>query len=414
MGGELMDRGHQVTWVHMSEVRDLLRDRRTGFAAVGIRSHPAGTVGRIVERAARPGGPLGIRRVIRDVADCTDLLCREAPSLLRELGIDAVLADQMEAAGGVLARALQLPFASIACALPINREPRVPLPVMPWAWAADEKGLHLNRHSAGVYDWMMRPHARVIEQHARRLGAGALRTLEDCVSPTVQLSQTVAAFDFPRNDAPPTLHHVGPLRPAHEPAAAWPPEFQPSGRRPFVFASLGTLQGGRLRLLQRIAQACRHEGLDVLVAHCDRLDAAQAQTLRRAGATWVTGFAPQQEAIARADLVITHAGLNTVMDSLRGGKPMLLLPIAFDQPGVAARVVHAGAGLRVMPALASVGALRTALRRLLSEPAFARQAQALGAHVRAAGGTRRAADLVEAAMRTGGPVPAEEAAECLP
>jgi zeaxanthin glucosyltransferase len=348
------------------------------------------------------------------VAACTDLLCREAPDICRELGVDAVLADQMEAAGGLVARALALPFVSIACALPINREPRLPLPVMPWGWAADEKGLHLNRHSARVHDWMMRPHTRVIERHAQRLGAGTMPSLEACLSPLAQLSQTVAAFDFPRSEAPATLHQVGPLRGADEAAAPWPGQFEPAPGKPFVFASLGTLQGGRLRLLQRIAQACSREGAQVLIAHCDRLDAAQAAALRRAGAAWVTGFAPQQEAIARASVVITHAGLNTVLDSLRAGKPMLLLPIAFDQPGVAARVVHAGAGLRVLPAFATVGSLRAALRQLLKEDRFTRQAQALGAHVRAAGGVRLAADLVEAAIHSGRPVQAMQPPQAQP
>jgi zeaxanthin glucosyltransferase len=318
--------------------------------------------------------------------------------------VDAVLSDQMEAAGGLVARALDLPFVSVACALPVNREPRIPLPVMPWAWAADPRGLHINRHSERVYDWMMRPHARVIAYHAQLLGLGEYQSLEQVASPLAQLSQTVEAFDFPRAAAPAHLHHVGPLRGSDELRAAWPAQWQPPPGVPFVFASLGTLQGGRFHLLRRIAQACRAEGVAVLVAHCDQLDAAQADALTRAGATWVTGFAPQQEAIARAAVVITHAGLNTVMDSLQAGKPMLLLPIAFDQPGVAARVVHAGAGLRLTPAFATVGSLRATLRQLLDQPAFGLQARALGVHVRGAGGVRRAADIVEAAVRTGQPV----------
>ena len=164
------------------------------------------------------------------------------------------------------------------------------------------------------------------------------------------------------------------------------------------------------RVEDRIAQACRAEGVTLLQAHCDRLDARQARTLEKAGATWVTGFAPQQQAIARADAVITHAGLNTVMDALVAGKPTLMVPIAFDQPGVAARVVHAGAGLRLLPPLATVSALRRALRQLLDEPRFAQRAGALGAHVRDAGGAERAADIVEAAIASRSPVLRPDAA----
>ncbi|MET1113357.1 MAG: nucleotide disphospho-sugar-binding domain-containing protein, partial [Comamonas sp.] len=133
--------------------------------------------------------------------------------------------------------------------------------------------------------------------------------------------------------------------------------------------------------------------------HCDRLNESQAAALVRAGATAVTGFAPQRAALARADVVVTHAGLNTVLDALEAGTPQLALPIAFDQPGVAARIAHAGTGLKLLAPLASVAALRRALRRLLAEPGFAERSRGLGQEITASGGVQRAADLMEAALR---------------
>ena len=77
--------------------------------------------------------------------------------------------------------------------------------------------------------------------------------------------------------------------------------------------------------------------------------------------------------LAQASAVVTHAGLNTVLDALEAGVPMLALPIAFDQPGVAARIEHAGVGLRLLPALAAAR-IAHALRRLLDEAAFRQRA----------------------------------------
>lgn len=395
----LHERGHRISWFHQADVGALIRNSHIEFHALGAATHPAGSLGAVVARAARPGGPSGLRRVIRDVAMTTDMLCREAPSRLRALAVDAVIADQMEAAGGLVADHLGLPFVSVACALPVNREPRVPLPVMHWMAAADPAGLQMNQGSERVYDWLMRPHAEVIARHAAAFGLPPRTRLDQCLSPLLQIAQTVPGFDFPREAAPPTLHAVGPLRGAAEPEDALDRHAPGAvADRPFVFASLGTLQGGRFRLFLRIARACRAVGAQLLVAHCDRLDARQCDALRRVGATWVTGFAPQRAAVARADVVITHAGLNTVMDALAAGKPMLALPIAFDQPGCAARVVHAGAGLRLFPGLATTGAIRAALERLLGEPRFAEAARALAPEVRAAGGTALAADLVEGVL----------------
>ena len=393
----LLDKGHRVSWIHQPEVQSLLAEPRIGFHAVGSATHPAGSLAQLWARAASPGGPLGLRRVIADVASATDMLCREGPAVLNALGTDVVIADQMEAAGGLLARGLGLPFVSVACALPVNRDPRVPLPVMPWGYARDQRGEQLNTGSARVYDWLMQPHARVIAQHARAFGISGCATLADCLSPLAQISQTTLTFDFPRDSLAEHFHHVGPLRQplAQERALDLPVD----SRRPFVFASLGTLQGGRFDLFLRIAKACRALNAQLLLAHCNRLDAAQAEALQRAGASWVTGFAPQHAALARADAVVSHAGLNTALDALVAGTPVLALPIAFDQPGVAARLVHAGAGLRLWPALAGTAAIEKSLRRLLDEPGFAQRARSLGADVELSGGVGRAVRVVEAALR---------------
>lgn len=408
VAGELVDRGHQVTFLQQADAATLLRDPRMSFAAVGQRSHPRGSLAALVERAARPGGPLGLRRVIADVASGTDMLCREGADVLRGLGVDAIIADQMEAAGGLLGEHLGLPWFSVACALPVNREPLVPLPVMPWGYADTPFGEQLNRSSCRVYDRLMAPHARIISAQAERLGLPARQALHQCLSPYAQISQTVRSFDFPRLQAPGHFHAVGPLRPPARHEAPLDPA--PATDRPLVFASLGTLQGGRFGLFRRIARACRALQVQLLLAHCGRLDSRQERCLLSDGATWVTDFAPQRSALAAADIAITHAGLNTVMDALVAGTPMLALPIAFDQPGVAARVRHTGVGLRMLPALATRASLVGALQQLLDTPGFAERSAALGRQVQQAGGAPRAADLIEAVLRSGKPAEAHHAA----
>ena len=396
VAGELLAREHRVTVVQQADVAAMLRDPRLGFAQVGAGSHPPGSLQSVIDRAARPGGPWGIRRVIADMASATDMYCREAPGVLRTIGADCIIADQMEPAGGLVAEHLGLPFVSVACALPVNREALVPLPVMPWRYRATPWGEQLNLHSSGVYDRAMQAHAPVIARHAAAFGLPPRQRLDECLSPLLQLSQTTPGFDFPRTSLPEHFHGIGPLRSALSDESPMDTPVAPG--RPFVFASLGTLQGDRFGLFRRIAAACRELDLQLLIAHCGRLDASQELRLLKAGASWVTDFAPQRAVLARADAVITHAGLNTVLDALEAGVPSLALPIAFDQPGVAARVVHAGVGLKLDPRLASRRRIVQGLRRLLREPGFAERAKKLGDEVRTAGGAPRAAQLIEAAL----------------
>ena len=392
---ELAQRGHRVTFVQQIDVGALLTLPEAEFIGIGADSHPPGTLAAVVRRAARPG-PFGIRRVIADMAASTELFCREAPGVLRSLQVYAVLADQMEPAGALVAEYLGLPFVSIACALPFNREPLVPLPVMPWRYRATDWGEQLNLRSSRVYDRLMRPQAEVIDRYCQAFGLAPRSTLSDCLSPLLQISQTVEGFDFPRRQLPANFHGVGPLRRPLQADADWNLPIDPA--RPFIFASLGTLQGHRYGLLRNIARACKPLGVQLLIAHCGGLNAAQAARLREEGAHWVTDFAPQRAALARASVVITHAGLNTVLDALEVGVPMLALPIAFDQPGVAARIEHAGVGLRLQPWLASPARIRRALVRLLSDSVYRQRAAQLGAEVRQAGGVGRAVELMEAAL----------------
>lgn len=395
----LVERGHRVTFIQRPDARAYLKDARLGFHAVGVQSHPPGSLAQSLRRAANPGSPLGLRRVIQDMAATTSMLCRELPPAIEALRIDAVLADQMEAAGGLVAEALGLPFVSVACALPVNREPGVPLPVMPFDWGASERSLHMFEGSTRVYDWMMTPHRRAIEAASRQLGIPVRGALHECLSPYAQLSQTVAAFEFPRRALPPHFHHVGPLRAAAHGAPARIDALpQIAQDRPFIFASLGTLQGHRFDVFKRIAKACRRLDAQLLLAHCGGLDARQAAALETMGATWVCAFAPQEAALARADAVVSHGGLNTVMDAVATDTPILALPIAFDQPGVAARIRHAGIGLSASARFTSTGGIAQRLRRLLDEPEFRRRCAPLAENVKQAGGSARAADLVEAAL----------------
>jgi zeaxanthin glucosyltransferase len=358
------------------------------------------SVASITRHARRPAFPLGVRRTVRDMAEMTRSLVEQGPALLRSHDIDAVVCDQMEAAGGLVAEHLGLPFVSVAVAAPINREPLVPLPVLDWPYENDDAAIKRNKVGERIADWLTAPHDRLIAASAASLGCAPKTRLIDCLSPLAQISQLTPALDFPRRHLPPHFHYVGALRRSQTPppSTSLPPI---SSDRPFVFASLGTLQGHRFRLFKRIAQACRSLDIQLMIAHCGGLGERQAGRL---GADWVVDRVSQAEALARADLVITHAGLNTVVDAVAATVPMLCIPLAFDQPGMAARVRHAGLGEVVSPR-SSAKTIATALQRLLDNcDAYRGRATPIARAIHAAGGAEGAANLIEQAFRTRRPV----------
>jgi zeaxanthin glucosyltransferase len=403
LAGRLIDLGHRVTFFQQFEAGALLRDGRIAFHPLGLESHPAGSLAKVLRHAARPG--LAVRRVIHDMARSTDMLCSELPEALTMLRVDALICDQMEAAGGLVAEALGVPFVSVACALPVNREPGVPLSVMPFAWGEDPRMLKVYATSTRIYDALMAPHGQVVARRARAFGLPPRRGLHECLSSVAQISQTLPGFEFPRQALPACFHHVGPLRPPVRSLAEeqlWPLEHQ----RPFVFASLGTLQGHRYGLFRRIVKACRALDAQLLIAHCGGLDDRQAAALKRAGATWVTDFTVQPQALRQADAVVSHGGLNTVMDAVAAGTPILALPITFDQPGVAARVAHAGIGLHCWHR-SRWQTLAQRLGALLGDEGVRLRMAALDEQLRTAGGAQRAAAIIEQVVASGRTLPAE-------
>lgn len=377
LASELARRGHRATFVHH-------RDAGPVAAAQGL------------DFRGFDGPPLvphsGIFGTVREMARQTDMLCRHAPSLLREIGADAVLADQLEPAGGLVAEHLGLPFATIASALPVNRMGDIPPPYVGWAYRSGDKAREFYRSGWQVSDWLMRPVRAAIAANAARFGLSPRRTLDDCFSPVLQLAQAVPSIDFPRSALPPGFHYLGPFR--H--AATGEVDLGPADGRPLVYCSFGTLQGHRWRLFRKVALACADLDLRLVITHGGKL--SEREIARLPGNPRVFDYVPQEAALEKADLVVTHGGFNTVLDALAAGKPIVALPIAFEQPAIAARIGWAGVGEAARARLLSRRRLRAAIERVLSVPDYRRRAEAVRAEIRSAGGVRRAADLVEAML----------------
>ncbi len=383
IGEALLARGHDVAILaHGGVGPELTLEGATFLALPGDEADLA----RLRREAGGRNGMIRLWRILRNGARSTQDLARHAPALLRSEGIEALLVDQMEPGGGLVARSLGLPFLSVACSLPVDVDPALPPPFVGWPYDPSPEGLKRNRGGRRVADMVLRPQRQAIRRAAARLGVGEAERLEDCLSPLATLSQTSAEFDFPRA-VDTRVRSLGPFR-RFRPVSL----FAPKERRPLVYASFGTMQGHRLDLFQSIAAACRTLGLRLVVAHCGGLDAAQAASI---DAEIVTAHVDQRAILRQATICVTHGGLNTAMDAMEAGVPMLVLPIAFDQPGVAARVVHHGVGLALSPRKADRRRVEAALLRLMAEPGFARNAARMGRDIETTGGAAEAARLAE-------------------
>jgi MGT family glycosyltransferase len=161
-----------------------------------------------------------------------------------------------------------------------------------------------------------------------------------------------------------------------------------------VYLSLGSLGSADVELMQRLVDVLGRTEHRYIVSRGPRHDEYEL-----APNMWGAEFLPQTRVLPLVDLVITHGGNNTVTESLHFGKPMILLPLFWDQHDNAQRVHEAGFGVRLDTYAFSDQQMRTALHRLLGDINLRNRLDGIGAEIRSRNGVAAAAQRIEAAAR---------------
>jgi zeaxanthin glucosyltransferase len=380
-----------VTLLHMPDAEEMAQREGLEFITIGAGDHPRGSMAQFLAEVARRHGRAAIRFTIEAIARSTEMFCREGPGALRESRVDFLLVDQTEPIGGTIAEHLELPFVTICNALLMNREPAVPPPFTDWTYGDRLWQRVRNQVGYAASRWMTRPIAQVVGAYRKRWSLPPLRVAEDAFSKLAQISQQPPAFDFPRRRLPAAFHYVGPLRRPSENVVPFP--WEKLDGRALVYGSLGTLQNRREETFRCFAEACYGLDVQLVLTHGGGLTESEAAGLP--GNPVVVRYAPQLEVLARASLTMTHAGLNTVLDSLSCGVPLVAVPITYEQPAIARRVEWCGAGRSIAFRELNAQRLRAAVQDVMRQSSYKTNAERVRESIRQAGGVRRAADLIE-------------------
>jgi UDP:flavonoid glycosyltransferase YjiC (YdhE family) len=165
-----------------------------------------------------------------------------------------------------------------------------------------------------------------------------------------------------------------------------------------VYLSLGSLASADVELMQRLVDVLGRTGHRYIVSK-----GPQADLYELADNMVGAEFLPQPAILPNVDLVITHGGNNTVTESWRFGKPMIVLPVFWDQYDNAQRVDELELGVRLPTYTFDEAELTTAIDRLIADGALAARLGTMTARLRAHPGTVAAADAVEDLTRRGTP-----------
>ena len=158
-----------------------------------------------------------------------------------------------------------------------------------------------------------------------------------------------------------------------------------------VYISMGTVNNDMLPLYRACIQAVKGMDWQVILSVGDQVDREELGTLPDNVA--VFSSVDQIAVLQKADVFLTHCGMNSASEGLYFGVPLVMLPQTSEQSGVAARAEQLGAGLRLRKT--TPDAIHAALEKAMDDTSYRENAEKIGASFRASGGAKAAADCIE-------------------
>ena len=401
LGYELQKRGHCVTVVGIEDAHPKVLAAELGFQVIGKSDFPKGATKGLFTQQGNLKGFKASQYTINWLSNEAKMYLRYAPEAIRAAGVEVLLVDQATPQGGTVAEYLDIPFVSICCAIMLNQEISVPPYIMSWNSDSSWLGLLRNRLGYVLLNRIWQPMWQVINDYRQQWNLPLYPNLNGYYSQLAQLSQQPTEFEFPRKELPQVFHFTGPY---NNPVSREPASFtyEKLSGESLIYASMGTVQNQLLWIFQMIAEACIGLDAQLVIALGGGADPESLPELP--GSPIVVGYAPQLELLSKASLTITHAGLNTTLESLSNGVPIIAIPITNDQPGVAARIAWTGTGEVIPLGRVTAEKLQAAITRVLTEDSYKKNALSLQKAIQRAGGEKRAADIIEQVVSTGKPV----------
>jgi MGT family glycosyltransferase len=390
---ELVGRGHQVRVLAHRAARERIEE--TGAEFVAFKTLPDLDITRKETDSIRDWEArttLGGAKRMRDaVIAPVPGAAREIFGLLDDWNPDVLVFDWLFVGAAVAAEHAGIPaVALVHCPYPLPASGAPPLfsGLRPMAGPV---GATRDRLLNGMMRQFWSAGLPVLNEVRAEHGLTPLPNWNDQVLGTRAIYvMTAPELDFSsRAELPANVHYVGPAFEPFEPdwESPWPAE----NTDPLVLISFSTSYMNQGRLAQRVLDAVAGLSVRALLTVGPALDTTQ---LRIPDNTYAVAFRPHRTVLPHASLVITHAGWQTVNAALADGVPLVCVPDSRDQPDNAARVVVAGAGVRVSKK-SSPEKLRRVIVRALEDQSLKHGARVMADALARKNGATTIADELE-------------------
>lgn len=157
-----------------------------------------------------------------------------------------------------------------------------------------------------------------------------------------------------------------------------------------IFLSMGTLTSSDTEMFNRLIEILSKSPHRFIVSK-----GPLPEKIHLAENMWGQQSLPQTKVLPLVDLVITHGGNNTVVETFCNGKPMIVLPVFFDQHDSAQRLAEKGFGMRFNPYKVTEDELLPAVEKLLGDESLKAKLKAISERIKSEKCQEKVADFVE-------------------
>ncbi len=363
---ELANRGHEVVYYSYAPFREKIE-------AAGGKFRPCDAFDAELrltpEEAVRLGSDLALStRVLVDTTlSLDDMVCRE----MERQRPDCIVADSMAVWGKAVAWKLGIPFVSSTTTFAFNQH-----------------SAKLMKQSLGQLFSMLLSMPRISREIKRLQRKGyPVKSVLDLIQnddQTHTIVYTSPQFQPCSETFSEKYAFVGPsIRPARDQVE--------KTAKTLVYMSMGTVNNALMPLYRNCIEAVKGTDWQVILSVGDRVDRAAFGVL-----PWNVQVFPSVDQIAvleKADVFLTHCGMNSVSEALYHGVPLVMLPKTSEQGAVALRTEQLGAGIRLEKT--APDAIRAALEQVLADCRYRENAKSIAEGFRHCSGPKGAADKIE-------------------
>jgi zeaxanthin glucosyltransferase len=399
LGRKMKARGHEVTFFGLPDCARIVHSAGLNFVPFGEEEYPVGTTPALYAHLAMLKGEDVIRYSAQEMhPKRTRITLEQLPEKLARRNVEALALDPIHFFAGLVPMNMGIPYAHIWNALHIDTSGATPPCFFGWDYEdtplARTRNIEAVKKMSAVFQPIQQVARSWAENHGLQIDWSSPNAT---ISKRAVITQTPKELDFPGVPQSPEFHYTGPFHDGYGRETVAFPWERLTGE-PLIYASMGTLVNGLTDVFRIILKAAAAiPGRQLVLSTGSNIQMDDIGPIA-ANAIVVSG-APQIELLKRAELCITHAGINTTLESLALGVPMVAIPVGFDQPGIAARIGYHGVGKSVPVASVNKEDLSGAIQEVLGNPSYRDTARRFQRTIARTHGLDRAADVLERAFQ---------------